>query len=162
MATKSQVPVTREGGAMSRFGSFSPLFSLQREIDRLFEDFTGGFGRLPGFKAGELMPNMNVSETDGEIEFTAELPGLEEKDVEVTLSDNVLTIRGEKKAEKEEKDKNYRLVERSYGSFSRSFEIPAGVDHSAIKATIEKGVLTVRLPKPAQATPKKIQVNAAA
>jgi HSP20 family protein len=105
---------------------------------------------------------MNVSETDGEIEFTAELPGMEEKDVEVTLADNILTIRGEKKAEKEEKEQDYRLVERSFGSFSRSFEVPRGVEPSAIKATIDKGVLTVKFPKPAQAEAKKIDVKAAA
>jgi HSP20 family protein len=161
MKTKSEVPVTRESGAPGQVGHF-PLFSLHREIDRLFDDFSQGFGRFSGFKSGGMVPSMNISETDGEIEFTAELPGMEEKDVEVTLADNILTIRGEKKAEKDEKKKDYRLVERSYGSFSRSFEVPAGVDPSAIKATIDKGVLTVSFPKPAKANEKKIKVQAAA
>ena len=116
MRTKSQVPVTRESGTMPRLGTF-PLFSLQREIDRLFDNFAQSFGRFPGYGSGELVPSMNVRETDAEVEFTAE-----EKDVEMTLADNVLTIRGEKKAEKEEKKKDYRLVERSFGSFSRSFD----------------------------------------
>ena len=84
---------------------------------------------------------MDVSETDKEIEVTAELPGVEERDVQINLSDNLLTIRGEKKAEKEQKDKNYRLVERSYGSFERTFELPEGVSPDAIKANIAKGVL---------------------
>jgi HSP20 family protein len=87
---------------------------------------------------------------------------MEAKDVEVTLADNILTVRGEKKAEKEEKEKDYRLVERSFGSFSRSFEVPAGVEPSAIAARIDKGVLTVKFPKPAQAEARKIDVKAAA
>lgn len=162
MKPKSQVPVTREGGAPSRFGAF-PLFSFHREIDRLFDDFFHGFGGARAMSApGGMMPSVNVSETDSEIELTAELPGMEEKDVEVSLADNILTIRGEKKEEKEEKEKDYHLVERSFGSFSRSFEMPAGVDPSAVKATIDKGVLTVRFPKPAKAEGKKIEVKAAA
>jgi HSP20 family protein len=161
MASKSNVPVTREAGAPSLFGAH-PLSLLQREIDRIFDDFSGGFGRLNSFRSQELMPKMNVAETDGGYEFTAELPGLEPKDVDVTLSDNILTIRGEKQAEKEEKGKEFRLMERSYGSFSRSFEVPAGVDPSAIKASIDKGVLHVSFPKPAQAESKKIEVKSAA
>jgi HSP20 family protein len=158
---KSIVPVARERGIFPRFEGF-PLTSLRREIDRLFDDFSPGLGRFSGFGSGGLVPSMNVCESDGEIEFTAELPGMEEKDVEVTLSDNVLTIRGEKKAEKEEKEKDYRLIERSFGSFSRSFEVPPGIEPSAVKATIDKGVLTVKFPKPARAEAKKIAVKVAA
>jgi HSP20 family protein len=105
------------------------------------------------------MPATDVVETDKEIEITAELPGLEEKDVQIDLADNVLTIRGEKKAEKEEKDKNYRMVERSYGSFYRSLELPAGVDANAVKATITNGVLKVTVPKPQPSQAKKIEVK---
>jgi HSP20 family protein len=155
-AQKPNVPVTSERGLFPRFEGF-PLGSLQREIDRLFADFAGR--GITGLRSGEMMPRMNISETDKEYEFTAELPGLEEKDVEVTLSDDTLTIRGEKKVEKEEKQKDYRLVERSYGSFSRSFTVPAGVDPSKIAATIDKGVLTVKFPKPARAAAKKISVK---
>jgi HSP20 family protein len=139
--------------------------SLQREVDRLFDDFTRGFPALPTLPSAgavELMPSMDVSETDKEIEITAELPGLEEKDVQINLADNLLTIRGEKKAEKEQKEKDYRLVERSYGSFARTLELPEGVNPDAIKATIDKGVLKVTVPKPAPAQVKKIDVKAAA
>jgi HSP20 family protein len=110
------------------------------------------------------VPSVDVTESEKEIEITAELPGLEEKDVQINVSDGLLTIKGEKKSEKEEKDKNknYRLVERSYGSFSRTLELPAGVDPDAIKATIDKGVLTVIVPKPAPAETRKIEVKAAA
>jgi HSP20 family protein len=136
--------------------------SLQREIDRLFDDFTRGFPAFSSGGAAELLPSVDVTETDKQIEITAEMPDLEEKDVQVNVADNVLTIRGEKKAEKEEKDKTFRLVERSYGSFVRSLELPEGVNADAIKASIDKGVLKVTVPKPAPAQVKKIDVKAAA
>ena len=150
MNLKSLLPVGRE---------YQPFATLQREIDRLFDEFGRGF---PAARGQELTPRLDVTETDKEIEITAELPGLEEKDVQINVADNVLTIKGEKKAEKEEKDKNYRLVERSYGAFSRSLELPSGVNTDQIKASIAKGVLTVTVPKPAPAQTRKIEVKAAA
>jgi len=108
------------------------------------------------------MSRMDVTETDKEIEISAELPGLEEKDVQVNVADILLTIRGEKKAEKEQKDKNSRLVERSYGLFERTLELPNGVNADAIEASISKGVLKVTVPKPAPAHAKKIDVKSAA
>jgi len=162
MNLKSLIPVGRQG-SIAR--ADNPFVSLQKEIDRLFDDFGRGFPTFPAFGNGgmnNMVPTMDVAETDKEIEITAELPGLEEKDVQINLSDNVLTVRGEKKAEKEQKDKNYRLVERSYGSFERSLELPEGVNPDAIKATIDKGVLKVVVPKPAPAQAKKIEVKSAA
>ncbi len=134
----------------------NPFGSLQREIDSLFDDFRSG---LPSFGSAGLTPSMDVSETDGEIELTAELPGLEEKDVDVTLVDNVLTIKGEKKAETEKTDKDFHLVERSYGAFSRSLELPSGIDPANVEATMSKGVLTVKIKKPAAAESRKIEVK---
>ena len=96
------------------------------------------------------------------IEITVGLPGLEEKDVQVKFADGVLTIRGEKKAEKEEKDKNYRLVERSYGSFERSIALPAAVKPEDVKAAMAKGVLTVKVAKPAPVQSRRIEVKSAA
>ena len=157
MKLPSLLPIGRDRGIATQ-----PFLSLQREIDRLFEDFTRGFPSFSAGNGGKLMPSTDVTETDKEIEITAELPGLEEKDVQINLSDNLLTIRGEKNAEKEEKDKNYRLVERSYGSFERSIALPEGVKSEGIKATIAKGVLTVKVPKPAQTQAKKIEVKSAA
>ena len=104
---------------------------------------------------------MDVTETEKELEITAELPGLEEKDVDITLSDGVLTIRGEKKADHEEKGKDFHMVERSYGAFARSLQLPAGVDPNTIKASLDKGVLKVSMPKK-MADVKKIPVKAAA
>jgi len=158
MNLKSLIPVGRDRNVA---GSTNPFMSLQREIDRLFEDFTRGFPAFTG-NGGKMLPSMDVTETDKEIEITTELPGLEEKDVQINVADNLLTIRGEKKAEKEEKDKNYRLIERSYGSFERTLELPDGVNADAIKASIAKGVLKVTVPKPAPAQAKKIEVKSAA
>lgn len=157
MTLRSLLPIGRDRNVAR---NDNPFISLQREIDRLFTDFTSGFPSLNGGKM-DLLPSMDVTETDKEIEITAELPGLEDKDVQINVADNLLTIRGEKKAEKEEKDKDYRLVERSYGSFQRTLELPAGVNADAIKANIAKGVLKVTVPKPAPAQTKTIDVRAA-
>ena len=159
MNLKSLIPVGRDRGVAA---PANPFISLQNEIDRLFENFTTGFPMLGNGMANVSLPTMDIAETDKDIEITAELPGLEEKDVQINMSDNVLTIRGEKKAEKEQKDKNYRLVERSYGAFERSLELPEGVNADAIKASIDKGVLKVVVPKPAPAQVKKIEVKSAA
>jgi len=159
MNLKSLIPVGRQRGVAR---ADNPFLSLQQEVDRLFNDFSRGFPTLGAGLTGSMLPTMDVAETDKEIEITAELPGLEEKDVQINVTDDVLTIRGEKKAEKEEKDKNYRLVERSYGSFERSLELPKGVNLDAIKASIDKGVLKVSVPKPAPAQVKKVEVKTAA
>ena len=162
MALRSLIPIGRERG-VARFAE--PFTALQREIDRLFDDFTRGWPTMGWPTAGrtaELMPSMDVAETDKEIEITAELPGLEEKDVQVNVADNVLTIKGEKKSEKEQKDKNYRMFERSYGSFSRTLELPGGINPDDIKASLSNGVLKVIVPKPAPAQVKKVEVKAAA
>jgi HSP20 family protein len=163
MSLKSLIPVGRERSDLAQITN--PFTSLQQEIDRLFDDFGRNFPRLGalGFtQAGDLVPRMDVKENDKAIELTAELPGLTEKDVEVDLADNVLTVRGEKKAEKDEKKQDYRTVERRYGSFLRRIELPAGVDPAAITASLSNGVLTVSVPKPAPSITKKIEVKSAA
>jgi HSP20 family protein len=135
-----------------------PFFRLQHEVNRLFDDAFAGFGQLSRF-APELhdirSPRINVRETDAAFEVEAELPGVDEKDIDVQLSDNTLTIRGEKRAErKEEKEGEYRLVERSFGSFARSIEIPFPVDGDSVEATFRNGVLHLSLPKPPEAASK--------
>jgi HSP20 family protein len=143
---------------------------LQREVDRLFEEFSRG---LPMFATPAMMnivPSVDVAETDKEIEITAELPGLERKDVDISLEDDVLTIRGEKKTEsvqdnKKDKgsdNKNYHLSERSYGMFYRVLQLPPGIDPSTVKATMSNGVLKIAIPKPARTQAKKIEVKEAA
>ena len=111
----------------------------------------------------DIAPAVDVAEKDEECEITAELPGLDEKNIEVKLANGTLTIKGEKKEEKEEKQKDYYLSERSYGSFIRSFQLPEGVDEGKIEASFVKGVLTVKLPKSAEAqkNEKTISIKAA-
>jgi HSP20 family protein len=108
-----------------------------------------------------MTPSIDVSETESELKIEVDLPGVEEKDVDLAISDNVLTIKGEKKAEKEEKKKDYHLVERSYGSFARSIGLPFEADSDKVKASFSKGVLTVTVPKPPEvkAKEKKIQIG---
>src|SRR6476661_2261290 len=157
MALKSLIPVETERSATRpASNSFS---ALQREIDRLFEGLAWNFA---GFPSRDVMPSMDLSETDKEIEITAELPGLEEKDIQLNVADNVLTIRGEKKNEREESKKDYHMVERSYGSFTRAVQLPEGVNADGIKAVMSKGVLKVTVPKPVPAQTKKIDIKAAA
>jgi HSP20 family protein len=145
--------------------------SLQREIDRLFEDFTRNLGTY-GTHGLNLVPHTDVTENEKEIEITVEMPGLERKDVEISIEDNLLTIRGEKRIEREQKDekkkkddrqkddrKNVHLAERSYGVFYRVFQLPPGVDPSNINATMANGVLRLTIPKPAKSQPQKIEVK---
>ena len=143
--------------------------ALQRRIDRMFEDFRHGldfdtlaapFGEEGGFE--HSLPRVDVAETDDEVQVTADLPGMEEKDIEVTLSDHSVTIRGEKTTESEEK-KSYYLKERTYGSFHRIVPLPEGADLDKAKAVFKKGVLTVTIPKTAEAksSVRKVAVHAA-
>lgn len=155
--SKAVVPVSTER-PLARQES-NPFAFLQQEIDRLFEGFSRNF---PAFTATHAaVPRMDVSETDKAIEVTAELPGIEAKDVQVGLADNILTIRGEK-SEREEKQKDYHLVERNFGSFSRSVQLPDGVKPEDISAEIAKGVLKVTVKKPAPKQSKQIEIKSAA
>jgi HSP20 family protein len=148
-----------QGLARPELGVFG---SLQREVDRLFDEFARGTLAMAG--NGSLMPSMEITETDKEFAITAELPGLERKDVEISLEDNVLTIRGEKKSETkpDDKNKNVHVSERTYGVFYRVLELPTKVEPSSVQATMSKGVLKITIPKPARPESKKIEVKDAA
>ena len=141
-----------------------PFGSLFREVQRTFEDFSRR-SPLAGLGSDILAPRIDIAESKDAIDLTAELPGVDEKDVDVTLADGVLTIRGEKKAERDEKDKdkNWHVVERSYGSFSRVISLPFDPDSAKVEAKFEKGVLHIHLPKPAEVAKKqqKIEVKKA-
>lgn len=147
-----------------------PLETLRQQVDRLFEDFGRPplhfpFGRSafdvePFWKrtmTGHGLPAVDISEKDKSFEITAELPGMEEKDIQIRLANGNLVISGEKKDEKEEKRKDYYLSERHYGSFERIFSLPKGVDADQIEASFSKGVLTISLPKrPEAIKPEKV------
>ncbi len=138
----------------------TPLDLLQSEVARVFDSFNG-FGTWPSMFVEQVFsPSMEVTETDSAIEVTAELPGMDDKDIDVSVQDGLLTIRGEKKFEKDEKKKNFRIVERSYGSFERAVALPQGVDPAKVKAHMARGVLKVEIPKPAAAKSQQVKIRA--
>ena len=160
--------VQTEKSASSALHPFRPFEDLRREIDRVFDAFgmwhpafpRSFFGMEP-FKGLQGSPAVDVTETDKAYEITAELPGLDEKNIDVKLANGMLTIKGEKQDEREEKKTNYYRRERSFGSFERSFQVPDGVDLDKVEANFNKGVLIVTLPKTAEAqkAEKKITVK---
>jgi HSP20 family protein len=143
----------------------SPLQALTEEMNRLFDDFRGRFDIEPfGISRGEagaFMPSVDITDNDKEVRVTCELPGIEEKDIDITLSKDAITIKGEKKQETEDKSKGYYRTERSYGSFQRIVPLPAEIDEDQSQAEFKKGVLKITLPKTAEAqkSHKKIEVK---
>jgi HSP20 family protein len=159
MAIFDLVPWKRNDKTVAVRREEDPFFTLRREMDRLFDDFWGSSLLEP---YGTFNPRVDVTETETEVKVTAELPGLDEKDVEVSLTQNMLTLSGEKKAEKEDKGENYYRVERSYGSFRRTIPLPIEVEADKVEAIFKNGVLNVVLPKTAQAQArKKIAIKSA-
>jgi len=134
----------------------SPVFGLRREIDRLFDDAFAGRGG-----AAKWHPAVDIQETSKELRLELELPGIREDDVEIEIENGTLSVRGEKSAERKEEDEEgrYHLVERSYGTFFRSFQLPPGVDDQQIQADFDKGVLRIRIPKAALPQPRRIQIG---
>jgi HSP20 family protein len=153
MALSNLVPFKKGNkDALARFRrEADPLAAFQRQMNRLFEDFFGQSALQPftGWDRWmeEFTPRVDISENDKEITVTAELPGIDEKDIQVSIQDDLLTLRGEKKSEHEEKDSQHYLMERSYGTFSRVIPLPAEVDDSKAEAVFKNGVLKIRLPK---------------
>ena len=165
-AKKDVVPKTTPGTLAVRREWEYPLASFQWEMNKLVDDFFGGFNLSPWtpLKRGLatiFTPRVDVSETDKEITVSVELPGMDQKDIDVSLARDALTIKGEKKEEKEEQGKDYYRMERSYGSFTRSVPLPAEVDTDKVQATFKKGVLDISLPKTARAIQemKKVAVK---
>jgi HSP20 family protein len=153
---KSQMPAKRED-------YFDPFVSFRREMDRMFDRFFDGFPmHATGNGWRSLTPAVDVDETDKEMLISAELPGVSEKDVEVSVTGDVLTIKGEKKAEKEEKRGDSTYIERQFGSFARSVRLPFDVKDQQVEAKFKDGVLTIHLPKPPemQRAVRRIQVKA--
>jgi HSP20 family protein len=174
MALRDLAPWSRQENRLadpSRQQADHPLFSLHRDVNRLFDDVFRGFGMpgfgVPGFGMPSFAgleqnldwPKLELGETDNEIRVTAELPGLEEKDVEILVEDNALIMRGEKRSDTEDKERGYS--ERSYGRFERRIRLPREVEQDKANATFKNGVLTVTLPKSAKANEnaRRIPVN---
>jgi HSP20 family protein len=161
-STKKNVPVQELSSSTHSLWNDS-LHNFRSEIDHLFDRFFGRhsahperdpFERLSFFEGAELSPNVDIRETSKTITLTAELPGMEEKDIDLSIEDGVLSLKGEKKYEHEDKDENAVRIERRYGSFQRVFTLPANVDEDGINAKFEKGVLVVNIPKDPKAAPK--------
>lgn len=169
MNMNEMTPWRRNSRSLTRREEDHPFLSLRREMDSLFEDFFKGFEMEPWGKlwgegnSSNFSPRVNVSENEKEIQVTAELPGIDPENVDVSLSRDVLTIKGEKKEEKKDEKDNYYRLERSYGSFARSIPLPAGlVNNDQVDANFKNGVLTITLPKreETQPTTKRISVKA--
>ncbi|HHL73973.1 MAG TPA: Hsp20/alpha crystallin family protein [Bacteroidetes bacterium] len=134
------------------------LLGIAEEMNRLVGNVFGGARETSLFK-GSWMPSVDISEDNDNFYIHAELPGLSKDDVHINYEEGVLTLKGEKKTETEEKDKNYHRVERSYGAFERSFRVPSRIDVDKINARFENGVLSITLPKLEEAKPKEIKVS---
>ena len=144
---------------LTRWEPFRGLNTLQDQVNRLLEDSIRGAG--PNSSLTAWAPAVDIYETEGELVVTADLPGINEKDFDVRVENNMLTVRGERKLEKTINEDNMLRVERAYGSFSRSFSLPNSVNTEAIKADYHDGVLTVKLPKREESKPKQVKVNVA-
>ncbi len=136
------------------------VVDLRQEMNTLFDRFFDWKPFSGGNDVSAWRPALDVSETPKEVLVRAELPGMDPKEIDISLRDNVLTVRGERKQEKEEKDENYHRVERSYGSFVRSFRLPAEVESEKVDAAYKDGILTIKLKKSAKAAAKKIEIKA--
>jgi HSP20 family protein len=147
---------------ITRWDPFQDLDSIQDELNRLFgRTFSGSDKTRPGV-AGGWMPALDVYETADKVVVSAELPGLEPKEVEVSVEDSTLTIRGQRRFEQETDEQNYHRIERRYGSFARSIRLPQTADADTIEARFDKGVLKIEVPKREEAKPKRIEVKATA
>jgi HSP20 family protein len=143
---------------VTRWDPFREFSTLQDRMNRLFRD-SFGEGRDEALTTTGFAPAVDVYEDEHNVTLKIEVPGIEEKDIDVRIENNVLTVHGERKIEKDEKEENYRRIERQYGSFTRSFSLPNTVDAEKVNANYDKGVLKITLAKKAEAKPKQIKVN---
>ena len=143
-----------------RKGEDLGLTQMRREMDRFFDRFSESWPFRGVSETGRWMPSMDVSETDKELVVRAELPGMDPKEIDISLSGKVLTIKGERKNEREEKKENFHMLERSSGSFSRTLQLPVEVKADKVKADYKDGILSISMPKTEPEAVKKIEVKA--
>jgi HSP20 family protein len=144
---------------LTRWEPFREFSTLQDRMNRLFRESFNDPGREEALTTSSFAPAVDVYEDEHKVTLKIEVPGIDEKDIDVRVENNTLTVHGERRIEKEEKEENYRRVERQYGSFTRNFNLPPTVDTENVSATYDKGVLKIALPKKAEAKPKQIKVN---
>ena len=144
---------------LTRWDPFREFVTIQDRMNRLFRDSYGTQGPEEALTNTTFAPPVDVYEDEHNVTLKIEVPGIEEKDIDVRIENNTLTVHGERKFEKEEKEENFRRVERQYGSFTRSFTLPSSVDTGQVSAHYDKGVLKINLAKKAEAKPRQIKVN---
>jgi HSP20 family protein len=144
--------------AIIRWDPFRDLVSLREKMNRLFEDAVTARGEERDMISSTWAPSVDIYETENAIIMNAEVPGIDEKDIEIKIEDNTLIINGERKLEKETSEENYHRIERSYGSFYRSFTIPRQIDQDKINAEHDNGVLRITMPKKPESKPKTVKV----
>lgn len=144
--------------AIIRWDPFRDLITLREKMNRLFEEAYSARGEDKDLVASTWTPSVDIYETEQELILTAELPGIEEKDIEIKIEDNTLTLKGERQFEKESKEENYHRIERAYGSFYRSFTLPHYVDQDNIQAEHANGVLKITMPKKPELKPRKVEI----
>jgi HSP20 family protein len=144
---------------LTRWDPFREFVTIQDRMNRLFRDSYGTQGPEEALTTTTFAPPVDVYEDEHNVTLKIEVPGIDEKDIDVRIENNTLTVHGERKYEKEEKEENYRRVERQYGSFTRTFTLPTTVDQESVQADYDKGVLKIKLAKKAEAKPKQIKVN---
>jgi len=144
--------------AIIRFDPFRDLVTLREKMNRLFEDAATSRGEEKDLISSSWSPSVDIYEDEHQLVLMAEVPGISEKDVEVKIEDNLLSIRGERKMEKETKEENYHRIERAYGTFLRSFTLPNYIDQDKIRAEHENGVLKITMPKKAELKPRKVKI----
>lgn len=144
--------------AIIRWDPFRDLITLREKMNRLFEEAFTSRGEEKDLVASTWTPSVDIYETEHALILSAEVPGIDEKDIEIKIEDNTLTIKGERKFEKETKEENYHRIERAYGSFYRSFSLPHYIDQDNIEAEHENGILKITMPKKAELKPRKVKV----
>lgn len=144
--------------AIIRWDPFRDMVSLREKMNRLFEDVFTGRGDDKELASSTWAPAVDIFETENELVMSAEIPGIDEKDIEIKLEDNTLTLKGERKFEKETREENYHRIERSYGSFYRAFTLPNSVDVDKIHAEHENGILKITLPKRQELKPRNVKI----
>lgn len=144
--------------AIIRWDPFRDLVTLREKMNRLFEETFTGRGEKKDLVSGTWSPSVDIYETENALVLSAEVPGMKEDEIEIKIEDNTLILQGERKFEKETKEENYHRIERSYGSFYRSFTLPNSIDQDKIQAEHENGILKITMPKKPELKPRKVKV----